>query len=809
MIERLLQDLRYAGRTFRRSPGFTVLALLTIAIGVGATAAIFSVVNAVLLRPLPFGNPQALVLVEQQNRQTKSSLHDATPANFLDWRARQHSFTGLAAYRGATFTLTSGDQPERVAGAIVSANFFEVLGVAAALGRAFQTADGQPGAPRAAILGAGLWRQRFGGRPDVVGQSVRLNDELHTIVGVMPAGTAYPGGSEVWIPSHWQVPDDPLSPSDDPSGQRVHGYFQVLARLRAGVSERQARADMDAVAESLERDYPTANQNVGAGIVPLREYLVGDLRGTVLMLFAAVGLLLLIATANVSGLLIARATARHQEMAVRVALGATRGRLVAQLLTESVVLAIAGGAGGVLLAMWLLTGLVAVAPVGAGVARDVHVDATVLLFALAISAAAGLLFGLAPARQSPHGNVHEDLKQSARGASGATQRRLRSMLVVGEIALSLVLLVAAGLTIRSLIRLQHEPTGFDPDHVLTLAVNLPPARYPTPRSKADFWERAVAALGQTPGVVVAGGTSRLPLSGGQSTRGLTVPGAPDSAPAGADYRTATPGYFRAMGIPLLRGRGVTDADREDRERVAVVSQSMATRFWPASDPIGRQFAISASGGSTITVVGVVGDVHHTSLEDRARPTFYVPFRQDPWPSTTFVLRTTAAPATVAGAARDAIWRVDKAQPIGAVRTMDEQLSNALSQRKFIVTLLAAFGVTALALAAIGLYGVLAFIVSERRREIGVRMALGATARDVIGDVMGQGLRLAGIGVAVGLGLALAATRLLTSLLYGTSERDAATFVTVALLLVVLAAAASALPAFRASRVDPLVALRDE
>lgn len=806
MIERLRQDVRFAARTFRRSPAFLLITVLTIAIGVGANAAIFSIVNAVLLRPLPFPGAGDLVLVTDANRQTRQNNLDASPANFLDWRERQTSFTDMAAFRQSTFALSGADRPESVAGAIVNTSFFDILAVKPAHGRGLTAADGAAGAARVAVISDALWRQRFGGRADIVGRTVRLNDEPHVIAGVMPAGIDYPDKSRVWVPPHWRVPDDPLAPGTDPSGQRTHSYFSVIARLRPGSTIAGAQVKMDAVAASLERDYPNENQNLGVIVTPLRDDLVADVRQSVLLLFAAVALLLLIAAANVSGLLLARATARHQEMAVRIALGATRGRILSQLLTESVVLAILGGGAGILLAMWLIGPLVAMSPADLGVAGAVGIDLRVLLFGLAVSTLAGLLFGLAPAHQLTRLDVHHDLKQGARGASSKGQRSLRGLVVTAEIALSLVLLVGAGLTIRSFVNVQREPAGFDPDRVLTLTVSLPTARYPTPEWKAEFWERAIDSLRQVPGVEAVGATSRLPLLPGNSTRGITMRDAPPNSQLSAHYRTASPEYFRAMGIQVLRGRVFDAADREGRTLVAVVSASAAQRFWPGRNPIGERFSIN---DPEITVVGVVGDVHGAALDAAPQPTIYVPHRQDPWPFMTFALRTTASPGTLANAVRDAIWRVDKEQPVGAVRTMDEQLSNSLARRRFSVTLLTAFGVVAVSLAAIGLYGVLAFVVAQRRREIGLRLALGAQARDVITDVLGQGMRLALVGVAAGIGLALAATRLLRSLLYGTSPTDAVTYVAVATLLVIVSAGASFVPALRASRVDPLTALRDE
>ena len=807
LLRWIRQDLKYAARTFTRSPGFFAVAIATIGIGVGANAAIFSIVDAVLLRPLPYPRARELVLVSHVNRQTKQSLGDATPANFLDWRARNSVFTGMAAFESASLVLTGSDRPERLDGAMVNTNFFDALEVKPAIGRGFLEADERPGAPRVGILSDGLWRRRFAARTTVVGETIRVNDETTTIVGVMPPGIDYPDKAEMWVAPHWRVPDDPLlGPTKDPSAQRTHGYIFVVARLKPGVSMTAAQADMDAVALRLEHDYPDDLQDVGVRLVPLRSDLVADVTSTVRLLFGAVAALLLIATANVSGLLIARATARRHEIALRVAIGASRGRILAQLLTESLLLAAAGGLCGVILAMWLVNPLVALSPDSLTVAGDVRIDGTVLLYSIAVSLAAGLFFGLAPARQLMRINVHDDLKQSARSGSGTGQRRVRSALVAGEIALSLVLLVTAGLMVRSFIRLQRVTAGFDTNNLVTVALNPSQTRYATASQRADFYERTIDALRAIPGVAGVAATSRLPLASGNSARGLNIPGIPPSTPTGANYRTASPDYFRVMGIPVLRGRVFSDADREGRAPVAVVSASLAQHFWPNQDPIGKHFSIDEP---QITIVGVVGDVHAASLEAPVRPTVYVPYRQDAFPFMTFVMRTTARPAAIAAAVRQVIWEVDKEQPIGDVMTMDQRLSDSLSRRRFAVTMLTAFGAIAAGLAAIGLYGVLAFIVAQRRREIGVRMALGASAREVVTEIMGQGLRLTCVGIVIGIALAMAVTRLMGSLLYGTSTTDALTFGGVATLLIIIAGGASALPALRASRVDPLVALREE
>ena len=795
-------------RAFRRSPGFTALAVLTIAIGVGANAAIFSVVNAALLRPLPYPRDDELVLVSSTVRSTKQILGDASPANFLDWRARNQSFTGMAALRPASFVWTSGDRPDRVAGAIVNTNYFDVLEIKPAIGRGFRAEDGRPGAARAAIISDAFWRDEFGARADVIGQPLRLNDEQYTVIGVMARGIDYPDRARVWVTPHWPVPDDPQAPTRDPSTDRDHGYLTVIARLKPGVSFAAARRDMDALALAMERDHPDSLRDTGISQMPLRGDMVGDVRSTMLFLFAAVGLLLLIAAANISGLLMARAAGRRQEIAVRSALGASRGRIVSQLLTESVLLALVGGATGLLLAMWLITPLVWLSPSDLTVAGEVTIDRTVLLFGLVTSGLVGLFFGLAPARHLSRVDLHDDLKQSARGSVSRAQRRARGALVTGEIALSLVLLVAAGLTVRSFARVQRVSMGFSTEQIMTVAIAAPPTRYTTQPERAEFWGRLLGGLQQVPGVRAVGAVSRLPLAPGNSSRGLSIPGLPDDAAASAYYRTASPDFFGVMGIPILAGRAFLDSDREDRPLVAIFSQAAARRFWPGRDPIGQRFKIRASGPD-YTVVGVAGDIRATSLEAPPQPTLYVPFRQDAFPSMTFVLKTAVPAAALSNSVRAVVASVDRDQPVGALRTMDDVLSNSLTRRRFSVTLLTLFGAIAVVLAAVGLYGVLAYIVSQRRREIGVRIALGATPRDVITDVLGHGLRLAAAGIGIGIVLALAATRLITALLFATSPIDAATYIGAATLLTVIALTASLLPALRASRVDPLLALRDE
>jgi len=581
-----------------------------------------------------------------------------------------------------------------------------------------------------------------------------------------------------------------------------------------------AAADMSAVAASIERDNPSTNQDLGAALVPLRDDLiVADVRSTTLVLFAAVALLLLIATANVSGLLMARAAGRSQEIAIRAALGASRGRIVAQLLTESILLALVGGAGGVLIALWLVPAIVTLSPTDLTIAGPVAINRGVLVFGLIASTASGVLFGLAPARQLTRADINEELKQAGRGTSG-NQRRLRAAIVGAEVALSLVLLVAAGLTVRSFLRLQQVPIGFDPDRVVTFRLAPSATRYRTATQRADFWERTLTAVSHVPDLESVAVVSRLPLLAGNSSRGIVVPGLPAGVQPVADYRTSSPGYFRIMGIPLLRGRDFAAADRDGRPLVAILTKLTADRYWPGRDPIGRTFKIN-DPGPDYTIVGIVGDIRAFSLDEAPRPMIYVPYRQDPFFSMAFVMRhrgvpgvsrattTSDAIAALQPSIRAAIWTVDKEQAVGALQSMDDQISNSLARRRFSVTLLTGFGGVAMMLAAVGLYGVLAFVVSQRRREIGVRIALGATARDVIVDVLGEGMRLAGIGMICGLVLSVAVTRVMSSLLFGTSPTDVVAFAGAATLLTAIAIVASAVPALRASRVDPLVALRDE
>lgn len=803
LLDELGRDVRYALRALGRNRGYAFAAILTLALGISAATAVFTIVDGVLLRPLPFDRPGELFLVFQQNTLTKTSLGDATPANFLDWRARTRSFAAMAALRGGNVSLALGDGAERVRAADVTPNFFDLLGVPAVLGRTFTARDGADRA-RVVVISDALWQQRFGGRPDVVGRTLRIDSVPYTIIGVLGPGLDYPDEAQLWYPSHWAVPEDPLAPGRDPSAERGHGYLYAIGRLAPGTSPAQARADLHAVGAALEREYPDDNRHIGIDMRSLHEELVGDTRPALLLLLAAVGLLLLIATVNVSGLLIARGAARRHEIAIRLALGASRARVVRQLLVESVVVAALGGLAGTVAAIWATGPLLALSPLETGISRPVHADVRVLLFALGVSMLAGVLCGVIPARQTTAVGVHEDLKQSPRAGGGAP-RRLRAVLVATEIALSVVLLIASGLTIRSLAALGRVHTGFDATNVLTVQVSLSDAAYATPEQQAEFWTRARGAIAAIPGVTTAGAISRLPVSGGNSTRGLTIDGRDPSPPVEADYRSVMPEYFAALRIPVLRGRLLGEADGPGRPPVALVSDSLARRDFPGLDPIGHQISI---GEGPITIVGVVGDVRHV-LEASPHPTVYVPYRQDPWPFMAFALRTSTPPATLGSAVHAAIRRLDPNQAIGPVATLSDRLHTSTSPRRFIVGLLAGFGTCAALLAAIGLYGVLAFLVAERKREIGVRMALGAARSEIVRAVVGDGLRLAAAGLLFGLVAAAGAMRLLKALLFDTSATDVPTFAAAAGLLVAVAVAASAVPALRASRVDPADALRSE
>ena len=804
-METLLQDIRYGLRSLRQSPGLTLVAVLALGLGIGAVSAIFSVIDAALLRPLPFHDPARLMLVMESNPSKGFAFFAISPANYLDYRDQNRVFERLAAFENRPLILTGAGDPAKVTGARVAAGFIEALGVAPYLGRPFLAEEDKPGAGRVAILGHGLWQRRFGSDPALVGRTVTLGGVPHTVVGVMPPRFTFPNQSEIWIP---------MALGDDETGSRGAHYLVAIARLKPDVPVDRARADMSSIASRLQSQYPDSNTGWTARVEPLAERVVGDARPALMVLLAAVAFVLLIACANVAGLLLARATARQREFAIRSALGAGRARLVRQLLTESLLLGLLGGAVGLLLAMWGTDLLAAAAPPGIPRVSEVQVDGRVLLFTLGLSVLTGIVFGLAPALQGSKTDLNEALKEGGRGGGGGGPRRsrARAVLVVAEVALALVLLAGAGLMLRSFERLQAIDPGFDPASVLVVDLELPEGRYGEPARRAAFFATALERLAALPGVRKAGGVLPLPLSGDNYFLSFGIEGRPvaDADRPSAAYYVASPGYLRALDIRLLRGRDFSDSDREGAPRVALINDTMARRFWPGEDPVGRRIVIDNGPRDRYReIIGVVEDVRHDDLTGEARPQMYEPYLQVPHPSMSLVLRTAGDPEGLAEAARRAILALDKDQPVSRAVPMERLVAESIAQSRYSMMLLGAFAAVALGLATIGIYGLLSHAVAQRTHEIGIRMALGARRRDVLTLVVLSGMGLTSLGVVLGLAGALALTRLMAGLLYGISPTDPLTLGAVSLLLGMVALMACVIPARRATRIDPMSALRCE
>jgi putative ABC transport system permease protein len=805
----LLQDLRYAARWLARNPGFAAVAILTLALGIGANTAIFSVVRGILLKPLPYPQPEALVqLWERAERQGRviEQVPFAPPV-IRDWRERNHSFERVAAYSDWTLNMTGGDAPERLSAALVSADFFPLLGVKALAGRTFAAGDDAPGHDLVAVLASNLWARRFGRDPRVVGSSVTLDGKSFVIVGVVPSGlplyTLDPE-TQIYIPtSHGFALDN----------RRGH-YLAAIGRLRPGVTLAAARADLAAVAARLEREHGDTDRGFGANLVSAREQMVGEVRPALYAMLGAVALVLLIAAVNVANMLLARASSREKEIAVRVALGAGRRRLLGQMLTESLLLAVGGSLVGLLLAFWGVDLLKTLAPPDIPRLSEVRMDGAVAAFALAVALVTGLAFGIAPAWQISRTALAGGLRD--RGASsGRRGGRLRNALVAAELALSLVLVVGAALLLQSLSRLSHTRLGFEPRSVFTFELDLPEAGYPKPQDVIEFHERLLDRLRKLPGVEAAGSISSLPLTNDRTMDlAFRVEGRPPdpSKVSTARCNSVSTDLFGALHIPLVRGRGLETRDGADAPRVVVISETMARFYFPNEDPLGKR--VSLNGNETTekdwrTIVGVVGDTRDTSPDRRPGPQMYMPFPQNPLNGIAFVLRGPRDPRGLEKEARAAVAALDPRQPVFGARAMDEIVSDALGQPRFRTLLLVLLGAVALALAAVGIYGVMAYSVSQRTQEIGIRMALGAAVGDVLRLVLGQALRLAAVAVAIGVAGALAASRALASLLYGVTPSDPLTFTAVALGLVGVAGLAAYVPARRAARVDPTVALRNE
>jgi len=793
-MNKLLQDLRYGSRMLRKNPGFTIVALIALILGIASTTAIFSVVDGVLLHPLPYPDSERILSVSQTVRSTGVSMQDSSPANYLDWAAQNNVFSHMAASRGQQGNLTEGDRPERVRMTVTTASFFPLFGVNPILGRTLLPTDEKPGSANVVVLSHGLWERRFGSDRNVIGREIKLNGEPHTVIGVMPPNFSPDDYGELWLPSPWGVPANALRPAEDPRSSRSSNYLDVWARLKPGVSLEQARTEMNAIMLRLEKQYPNDEQGVGIALTPLHEEMVSGIRPVLLVLAAAVASLLLIGCANVANLQLARAAGRAKEISIRTALGASRWRLIRQMLTESVLLALLGGTPL----------LVALSPSEIHGFKEIGLNLKVLTFSFLASVLTGILFGLVPALAVSSASPSESLGEGERGST-SSRSRSRSILIVTEVALSLVLLIGAGLLMKSFSKLTSVDPGFVPERLLIFDVG---PSFTDEARQTIFYQQILARVQSVPGVEHAAAVSRLPLSGGNSSRSFNLPG--DNANYTSDIRVGTPEYFQTLGIPLLRGRTFTEHDTKNSALVAIVNDAFARATFPGQDPIGKYVVNFGPKDEKLEIVGVVGNVRHLALETAPRAELYQPLGQASWPRMFVAVRTlTPNPLTLVPAIQEAVWSVDKNVAPGTARSMETLIARSLLQRKFTMTLLTMFAGLAVTLAAIGLYGVMSYSVSQRTREIGIRMALGAQRAEVLKLIVKQGMTVTAIGVLLGIVASLGVTRLIANLLFGVSATDFATFLALSSVLLFVALLACWLPARRASGVDPMVALRAE
>lgn len=805
-METFLKDLRYALRMMSRNPGFTAVAIIALALGIGANTAIFSVVNALLINSLPYKDADRLVWIWGTNPGNDIEEETASAPDYNDWKTQSQSFEEMGAFARTRLTLTGEGEPEIFAAALVTDGFFATLGAQPRIGRTFLPEEDKPGAERRVILSEGLWQRRFGGDPQILERKITLNGNLVTVVGVMPADFLNPrpgdtNPTELWMPFRLEY---------NKAGRRSD-FLGVIAKRKPDVSLEQARAEMKTIAAALEQQYPDSNKGWSTKVLSLHERFFGDIRPALLVLMGAVCFLLLIACANIANLLLARSASRRKEIAIRAALGASRGRVMRQLLTESILLALAGGVLGLLLAVWGIEALVALGPSNIPRLDSIGLDGQVLAFTLLVSLLTGVVFGLLPALQASNPHLIDNLKEGGRDSSDTVRgNRLRGSLASAEIALALVLLIGAGLMARSFNTLQNVDPGFDPERVLTTQVLLPGARYGENPKIVDFVSRLVEQVSSLPGVEAAGIIDTVPLSGTGNVLSFSIEGAPppERVPDAEVYGASTD-YFKAMGIPLKRGRFFTHQDTAEAPGVTLISETMARRHFPNEDPIGKRVTLAdPQKGPWYTIIGIVGDVSHEGLNEEPYPQMYGVSTQQPSRLFTLVARS-STPGSAIPAIRSQVKQMDSDLPLFNTRSMEQLLSDSISRPRFNTLLIGLFAVVALILASVGIYGVISYSVTQRQHEIGIRMALGAKSEDIMKMVVGQGLKLAGAGVASGLVAAFGITRLISSLLYGVSATDPLTFTAIALLLTLVALVACYIPARRATKVDPMIALRYE
>jgi putative ABC transport system permease protein len=810
-MDTLLQDIRLGIRMLFKSPGFTAVAVVSLALGIGANTTVFSVINAVLLKTLPYRNPESIVLVWGEDKAGGSSRGQMSATDIADYRARNHVLEEITTYSDFRPVFSGSGEPERIPGAQVGDGFFSVMHAQPLLGRVFTSEEQVDGKDLVVVLGYGLWQRRFGGDPNIVGQTIKLSSRTYTVVGVMPADfESLPIGLLNWRAEFYRPVAEPLNEKE-----RASRHLRAIARLRPGVTLEQAQTEMNLIARQLTQEHPNDNANSGVHLVTLREDLIGRLRPALLMLFGAVAFVLLIACANVGNLLLARSTARHKEIAIRAALGAGRNRLIRQFLTESLMLALAGGALGILGAVWGTTLIETAAVKSLPILDHIEIDRTVLFFTATVSVLTGVLFGIVPAWRAARPNLNETLSDGGRQSGAASTRSpLRSVLVVAEVALALVLLICAGLLIKTVVRLRSVDPGFKPDRLVTMNVWLPSAKYPKNADGIPFFNRMLERIQAIPGVEAAAVTSVLPVSANFDRRTIEVEGQPQKPGEypDVDNYMVSPGYLRAMSIPLLRGRLLTVQDNENALLVVLVSETMARKLWPGDDAIGKRVRFYSSSGEQKpwrTVVGIVQDVKQYGLDKAAPTAMYETLAQFPTTAATLVVRSAVDPSTMVTAIRREILALDKDQAVFNIETMEQLLSDSMSLRRFSMFLLGVFAALALVLAAIGIYGVLAQSVSQRTHEIGIRMALGAQTRDILQLIVRQGMSLTVIGVVIGLAGAFGLTRLMASLLFGVGATDPATFLWIAVLLASVSFFACYIPARRAARLDPIKALTSQ